>query len=155
MTISQQTRSIEEQRLDVFAGRWSNSGRVLHGPFGPGGEVIGETGYRWDIGGKWLVHVSRLELPGLGAYEVHGGVAFDSRTGKYDAYAVNSLGNLLVYEGDWTDDATLVFTLVYPKPGSARVIYRILADGSFEMASEKASGEGGYEPYFELGFVRS
>lgn len=151
-----QSRSAEEDMLDFFVGDWSNFGHVSPGPFGPGGSTTGETSYRWDVGDKWLLYVSHLELPGLGRYEVQGGVAFNSRVGKYDAYAINNLGNLLVYEGEWTDDAALVFTLVHPKSrGSARVIYRKLSDGSFKMISESASEEGKFVPYFETSFVAS
>ena len=151
-----QSRSAEEEMLEFFVGDWNNSGHVSPGPFGPGGPTTGQTSYHWDVGGKWLLYVSRLELPGLGGYEVHGGVAFNSRAGKYDAYAINNFGNLLVYEGAWTDDATLVFSLVHPKShGRARVVYRKLPDGSFKMTSENASEEGKFVPYFETSFVRS
>ncbi len=128
--------STEEQRLAFFLGTWSNSGQVSPGPFGPGGSVTGETIYHWDVGGRWLLYTSRLNLPQMGAYEVHGGVAYDSQAAKYAAFAVNSLDNLLVYDGEWTDDVTLVFTLVHPPPvGRARVIYRKLPNGSFTMTS--------------------
>lgn len=153
--MSQRSRSAEERMLEFFAGDWSNSGNVLPGPFGPGGSVTGETSYHWDVGGKWLLYTSRLELAGLGEYEVHGGVAFNGRKGKYDAYAINNLGNLLVYDGEWADDNTLVFTLVHPEPSSARVIYQKLPDGSIKMLSENASEEGKFAPYFEINFVRS
>ena len=153
--MSLQPRLEEEEMLGFFVGDWNNSGYVLPGPFGPGGPTTGETCYHWDVGGKWLLYVSRLELPGLGAYEVHGGVAFNVRVGRYDAYAINSLGNLLIYEGEWTDDATLVFTLVHPRSqGGARVVYRKLSDGSFKMTSGSASGEGEFVPYFETSFAR-
>ncbi|MBN1580295.1 MAG: NUDIX hydrolase [Anaerolineae bacterium] len=54
---------------------------------------------------------------------VHGGVAFSKQNRKYDAYAVNTLGSLLVYEGAWadqehpSDDAKLVFR--WRDPGAA------------------------------------
>ena len=154
--MSSQPRLAEEEMLGCFVGDWNNRGQVLPGPFGPGGAATGETSYRWDVGGKWLLYTSRLELPGLGGYEVHGGVAFNSRVGKYDAYAINSLGDLLVYEGEWTDDATLVFTLVHPQSaGGARVVYRKLPDGLFKMTSENTWGDGELAPYFETAFVRS
>jgi hypothetical protein len=151
-----QSRSAEEERLEFFVGEWTNSGHVSPGPFGPGGLVTGGTSYRWDVGGKWLLYVSRLQLPGLGGYEVHGGVAFNARAGKYDAYAINNLGNLLVYEGEWTDDATLVFTLAHPQSrGRSRVVYRKLPDGSFQMTSESASEEGEFVFYYETSFARA
>ncbi len=154
--MSLQTRSAEEGLLEFFVGDWNNSGHTPPGPFGPGGPTRGQTSYNWAVGGKWLLYISRLELPGLGSYEVHGGVAFNSRAGKYDAYAINNLGNLLVYEGEWTDSATLVFTLVYPgSRGRARVVYRKLPDGSFTMSSENASEGGEFVPYFETHFDRS
>jgi hypothetical protein len=151
-----QSRSAEEEKLAFFVGEWTNSGRVSPGPFGPGGPVSGGSSYRWDVGGKWLLYVSRLQLPGLGDYEVHGGVAYNSRASRYDAYAINSLGNLLVYEGEWTDDATLLFSLVHPQSqGRARVVYRTFPDGSFTMTSESAPEKGDFVPYFETRFVRS
>lgn len=153
--MNSQSRAEEEKMLEFFVGDWVNSAQVSPGPFGPGGPATGETSYRWDVGGKWLLYVSRLQLPGLGAYEVHGGVAFNRQAGKYDAYAVNSLGNLLVYEGEWSDEATLVFTLVHPQArGRARVVYHKLPDGSFRMTSESAPAEGEFVPYFETTAAR-
>ena len=158
--MNSQSRSPQERMLDVFVGDWNNTGQVLPGPFGPGGSVTGETRYHWDIDDKWLLYTSRLDLPDLGKYVVHGGVAFSKQNRKYDAYAINTLGSLLVYEGAWadqehpSDDATLVFTLVHPPPrGRARVVYRIRSDGSFKMMSENRSPAGKYVPYFETNFV--
>jgi len=151
-----QSKSVEEEMLEFFIGDWSNSGHVSPGPFGPGGPTTGKTSYHWDMRGKWLLYVSRLELLAMEGYEVHGGVAFNGRVGKYDAYVINSLGNLLVYQGEWTDDATLVFTLVYPKSQRrARVVYRKLPAGSFKMTAENASEEGKFVPYFEIVFDRA
>ena len=150
-----QSRSTEEEMLEFLIGEWNNSGHMSPGPFGPGGPVTGKTSYRWAVGGRWLLYISRLELPGLGRYEVQGGVAFNSRAAKYDAYAINSLGNLLVYEGEWTDENTLAFMLVHPPPRDrARVVYHKLPDGPFKMTSENASG-GRFVPYFEIDYVRT
>jgi len=150
------SKSVEEGMLEFFAGDWNNSGHVSPGPFGPGGPTTGKTSYHWDLCGRWLLYISRLELPGTEGYEVHGGVAFNDRVGKYEAYAINSLGNLLVYQGEWTDDATLVFTLVYPKSQCrSRVVYRKLPAGSFKMTAENASEEGKFVPYFETVFDRA
>jgi hypothetical protein len=154
--MNHQPRSAEEERLEFLVGEWSNSGHMSPGPFGPGGPAAGKTSYHWAVGDKWLLYVSRLELPGLGHYEVHGGVAFNPRIEKYDAYAINSLGNLLIYEGEWTDETTLVFLLVHPPPRDrARVVYHKLFDGSFKMTSENASEEGEFAPYFEISYVRA
>jgi hypothetical protein len=151
-----QPRFTEEEMLEFLIGKWNNAGHMSPGPLGPGGPVTGSTSYRWGLGGKWLLYISCLQLPGLGGYEVHGGVTFNSRAGRHDAYAINNLGNLLVYEGEWTDDATLLFSLVHPRSqGRARVVYRKLPDGSFTMTSENAPEEGDFVPYFETGFVRS
>lgn len=151
-----QPRSAEEKLLEFLIGKWNNAGRMSPSPLGPGGPATGETSYHWALGGKWLLYVSRLELPGLGRYEVHGGVAFNSRAGKYDAYAINSLGNLLVYEGEWVDGTTLAFMLVHPPPRDrARVVYHTLPDGSFRMTSENAAEGGGFVPYFEIDYERA
>jgi len=151
--MNSRSRSAEEEMFGFFVGDWNNSGYVSPGPFGPGDPVTGKTSYHWDVGGKWLLYISRLELPGLGDYKVHGGVAYNDRVGKYDAYAINNLGNLLVYEGEWTDDATLVFTLIHPQSQRrARIVYRVKSDGRFQMTSENESEEGEFVPYFETDF---
>jgi hypothetical protein len=150
-----QSRLAGEEMLEFLVGQWNNTGHMSPGPFGPGGPAVGETNYHWAVGDRWLLYISRLELPVLGNYEVRGGVAFNCQLGRYDAYAINSLGNLLVYEGTWTDDNTLVFMLVHPPPcDRARVVYHRLTGGSFKMTSENASEEGQFEAYFEIDYVR-
>jgi hypothetical protein len=156
MQMNRQRRSTEEEVLEFLLGEWKNSGHMSPGPFGPGGPATGETSYHWAVGDKWLLYISRLELSGLGRYEVRGGVAFNRQSHKYDAYAINSLGNLLVYEGQWTDENTLTFVLVHPPPRNrARVLYHRLPDGSFKMTSENASEEGAFVPYFEIIYLRA
>ena len=141
--------------LEFLVGEWTNSGHLLPGPFGPGGPVIGVTTHHWAVGDRWLLYTSKLDLPGLGPYQVHGGVAYSGRAGVYDAFAVNSLGNLLIYEGRWTDEATLAFFLVHPEPrGRARVVYHRLPDGLFNMTSENLSDEDAWLVYLELSYAR-
>ena len=152
--MSPDKRSPDEARLDCFVGEWTNTGTVFPGPFGPGGPVTGRTSYRWDLGNRWLLYVSRLELPGLGAYEVRGGVTYNRQANQYDAYAINNLGSLLVYEGEWTDKTTLVFTLVHPQPDSARVTYQEQPDGAIVMTSARASANGSFETYFVTDLTR-
>jgi len=148
--MNQPMKTPEEEMLDIFEGTWKNTGHMITGSFGPGGKITGTTSYSWEIGGKWLQYTSRLELPGLGYYEVQGGVVFNHQTGKYDAYAINSFGNLMVYQGDWSDDTTLVFTLIHPAPvGSARIVYQKHPDGTIRMYSDRKIENSGFETYFE------
>lgn len=149
-------KSDEDMLLDFFVGEWQIKGRLLPDSASPGGPSDGSVTYRWDVGDKWLLYVSRQDFPGLGMYEVHGGVAFNVQNGKYDAYAVNSIGYLLVYEGEWSDEDTLVLDLVYPEAiGGARIVYRKLADGSISMSSENQTEEGGFRAYFEAVLTRA
>ncbi len=153
--MNQQVMSPEEAMLNLFLGKWQNTGQLAPGPFGPGGKISGYTIYDWGVGGKWLQYTSRLKLPEFGNYEVQGGVVFNSQTGKYDAYAINSQGTLMVYQGEWVNDTTLIFSLTYPTPtGSARVVYHKLADGSVRMCSERKIESGDYEAYFETVMVK-
>jgi hypothetical protein len=145
----------QEERLEFFVGNWKNAGKIMPDSFGPGGDVTGTTSYVWTVGGKWLQYNSILELPGMGNYEVQGGVVFKPQTKKYEAYAINNMGALMVYEGDWVDETTLVFLLTYPIPaGRARIVYHKLADGSIQMKSEKLQEDGEFETYFETNMVR-
>lgn len=145
-----------KSRLDFFLGNWRNQGNLLPGNFGPGGEISGSTFFHWGVGEVWLLYTSQLDLPGLGAYEVHGGFSYSQQSGKYQAYAVNSLGNLMVYEGLWQDENTLVFTLTNPGvEGNGRVIYSRQENGSIKMRSERRVAEGDYEVYFETTMQRS
>ena len=152
--MSPDKRSPDEAKLDCFVGDWVNTGSVSPASFGPGGPVTGETSYHWDLGNRWLLYTSQLELPGLGAYEVRGGVAWNPNANRYDAYAINNVGSLLVYEGKWTDDTTLVFTLVHPQPGNAQVTYQRQPDGAIVMTSARASTDGSFEPYFVTDMAR-
>ncbi len=148
--MDQQIKTPEEEMLDIFVGHWQNTGHLTPGPYGPGGEITGTTSYGWGVGGKVLQYTSHLELPGMGSYEVQGGVVYNNQTGKYDAYAINSLGALMVYQGEWTGDTTLVFTLTYPIPaGGALVVYHKLPGGSIRMCSDRKTGSDEYETYFE------
>jgi hypothetical protein len=148
--MNQQDISPQEAMLGIFVGNWQNTGQLAPGPFGPGGEITGTTSYSWGVGGVWLQYSSLLELPGLGGYEVQGGVSINRQTGKYNAYALNSLGNLMVYQGEWINKTTLIFTLTYPPPaGRARVVYHKLPGGSIRMCSDNKTESGDYETYFE------
>ena len=121
---------------------------------GAGGPISGTTDYGWEMNGKWLLYTSRLDLPVVGPYEVRGGVSVRSAGDRYDAYAVNSLGNLMVYEGQWSDETTLIFALTHPTPGRARAVYRVLPDGSVQMCSEQKDEKGHFVPYFETELAR-
>jgi hypothetical protein len=153
--MGQRPRAAAEERLDFFVGDWQDAGHAQAGSFGPGGATTGRTMYRWRVGGKWLLYTSHMDIPGMGSYVVHGGVAFNGQTGQYDAFAINNLGNLMAYEGTWTDQATLVFTLIHPPPGGrSRVIYRTLSDGSMRMRSEQRTDSGDFRAYFETEMTR-
>lgn len=155
VSVRKPSREPEEERLSFFAGDWQDSGQALPGPFGPGGATHGRTTYRWQVGGKWLVYASHMAIPGMVTYEVHGGVTFNNQTGRYDAFAANSLGNLIVYEGVWTDRTTLVFTRTHPPPvGRSRIVYHVLDDGAIHMSSERVTEGGGYEAYFQTKMIR-
>ncbi len=150
-----ESRALEEARLDSFVGNWQNTGTVYPGRFGPGGPSTGATTYRWDLDGRWLVYDSRLNLPGMGVYQVQGGVSYDRQAGKYRAFAFNNLGVLLVYDGRWEGDSRLVFDLVHPPPeGGSRVVYIQNLDGSIQMNSETSTDGVNYQPYFETTLSR-
>jgi len=143
-------KSPQVDRLDIFIGQWKNAGQVIPGPFGPGGEISGSTSYYWGVQGKWLQYISRLELPGIGKYEVQGGIAYNTQSEKYDAYAVNNMGALLVYEGEWVDETNLVFILLHPTPaGTGRICYEILPKKSIRMRSDSLAENGDFETYFK------
>lgn len=143
-------RPSELARLDFLVGEWSSFDRMYPGPAGAGGTSQGTASYRWDVGGGWLLYDFRSTLPGLGPYAVHGGVAHDAAGGTYQAFAVNNLGNVLLYEGAWADDKALVFTLTYPERQAAtRVSYLKGPDGTVTMTSERPDADGGPERYFE------
>lgn len=141
--------------LEFLVGEWRNTGQVPQGAFGPGGLVEGKTIFHWGVGNEWLLYLSRLLLPGLGEYEVQGGFNFDPETTKYQAFAVNNLGNMMIYDGEWVDEHTLVFTLINPgSEGSGRVLYIKQAQGSVIMRSEHKTENGVFAVYFETTMQR-
>jgi hypothetical protein len=145
-----ENRPAEEARLDFLLGEWNSSDRTYPGPHGSGGASEGAASYSWRVGGKWLLYDFRTNLPGLGLYEVHGGVTYEPGSGKYRAYAVNSQGNVLLYRGAWEGDGTLVFTLIHPeRQEDHRITYTKLSDGTVRMTSERPTEGGFREVYFE------
>lgn len=141
--------------LEFLVGKWRNSGQVHEGVLGPGGPVEGQTIFHWGVGDQWLQYNSHLTLPAVGDYVVHGGFNYHSQTSTYQAYAVNSLGLLMIYHGEWQNDETLVFTLVnQDKQGSSRIIYIKQPLGSILMRSESLAADGDFEVYFETLMTR-
>lgn len=153
MTVNS-ARSTDAALLDFFVGNWKLAGQVLPGRFGPGGPTQGATVYQWELGSMWLSFQSQLSLPGLGNYEVNGGVAYDGRRRSFQSFACNSMGILIVYDGLWEDPDTLVFTSTYPEPNQARVFYRKLPGDAILMRSEQADSSGAFETYFETTLTR-
>ena len=146
----------KDRLLDAFAGDWRNSGIVHPGRFGPGGSISGETNFRWQLQARWLCYDSRLELPGMGAYQVQGGVGPNEPAGLHRAWAANNMGNLLVYEGRLEDGTRLVFDQIHPpSPQRARVIYTLPGDGRLLMSSETSADGVTYTPYFETTMTRN
>jgi hypothetical protein len=135
-------------------GNWQSAGQIYSGPFGPGGASTGTTTYHWELNGKWLMYTSSLNLPGLDAYEVRGGVAYNPKSQKYDAFAFNNLGALLVYDGYWEDESRLIFNRTHP-PGRSRAVYIKLPDGKIQMNSENSQDGVSYEAYFETTLSRA
>jgi hypothetical protein len=147
---AESTRPPEEVKLDFLLGDWTSSDRTYPGPQGPGGESQGSASYRWEVGRSWLVYDFQTEIPGMGPYAVRGGAAYVPAQGKYVAYSVNSFGALLLYDGAWEAEDTLVFTLVYPRHHpDTRISYTMRPDGTVRMTSERPAEEGGRELYFE------
>ena len=135
--------------LDGFVGNWRNSGIVHPGRFGPGGAISGETRFHWQMQGRWLCFDSRLHLPGMGEYQVQGGVTPDDG-GGYRSWAANNLGNLLVYEGRLQESNTLLFDQVHPAGAQrARVVYVLQGDGRLLMRSETSADGAAWSTYFE------
>lgn len=148
-------RLAEELRLDFLLGDWRAAGVVHPGRFGPGGASTGTTSYRWELDDKWLLYTSRLLLPGLGLYEVRGGLSHDSNAGLYHAFAFNNLGILLIYTGAWESETRLVFTLTHPPAlEKARVVYVKSPDGSVQLISESSVDGVTYQAYFETTLSR-
>ena len=148
--MTDQNKQFALQKLAFLEGSWVNTGNVAAGPFGPGGAVSGSSVYRWDIGNSWLMYKSELNLPGFGAYEVSGGVSFDSKRSSYIAFAANSMGNLLIYDGSWENSSALIFLQVFPLPlGLARVRYQRTGDETVQMFSDRMSEAGDFVTYFE------
>jgi len=138
------------QKLAFLEGSWVNIGNVAAGSFGPGGAISGCSVYSWNINNTWLMYKSELNLPGFGAYEVTGGVSFNSQRSCYIAFAANSMGHLLFYEGNWEENSSLVLMQVFPLPGGlARIRYQKSDENTIWMFSDRRPKSGNFETYFE------
>ena len=144
-----------EAILDAFIGEWCNSGIVHPGRFGQGGSIRGRTRFCWQMQGRWLVFDSRLQMPGMGEYQVQGGVTPDA-DGSYRSWAANNAGNLLVYTGRLGAGRVLVFDQVYPQDSrQARVVYTWPGDGTLQMRSEASTDGRTWSTYFETSMTRA
>ncbi len=151
-----QAETQEERLLDGFVGDWVNSGVVHPGRFGPGGSVSGQTAFRRQLHGRWLCFDSRLQLPGMGAYQVQGGVTWDAADDCYRSWAANSLGILLVYDGRLEAGRRLVFDQIHPpSPQRARVVYTLGADDRLHMSSQTSADGVTFTTYFETTMTRA
>lgn len=148
-----QNQQFALQKLKFLEGSWVNTGNVAAGLFGPGGASLGSSVYSWNINNTWLMYKSELTLPGFGIYEVRGGISFDSKKSCYIAFAANSMGNLLIYDGSWEANSRLELMQVFPLPGGlTRVRYQKSDDGTIWMFSDRKTEAGNFETYFETTF---
>jgi len=140
----------ELSKLEFLIGDWRSTDRSYPAQGMEAGTSHGLAVYHWDLGRSWILYLFRTSLPGMGAYEVHGGFTYDPRVKLYKAFAANSLGLLMVYDGDWETEDKLVFSLIHPQvQPDTRVSYQKLADGKVQMRSERPAEGGGRELYFE------
>jgi hypothetical protein len=145
-----------DARLDFFVGEWTSRNVHHASPFGPAGTSTGTARYQWAMDGVWLQYESRFDVPGLGPYEVRGGVAVDLRVAGYRAFAYNSLGVVVEYVGDWESETRLVLTAVrsMPVPGT-RVVYEQRSDGTVLFLAEREAEGGSWVAYFESELTRA
>lgn len=143
-------QNLELSRLDFLCGEWDSTDYSYSQPCGETTLSAGTASYHWDLRGKWLLYKFQTQLPGIGNYQVHGGFTYDSSSGKYKGFAINSLGLLMVYDGAWVSEAIIVFSLVYPQlQPDVRVSYTLHTGGKVQMTSERPAANGGREIYFE------
>jgi hypothetical protein len=151
-------RPPELERLEFLAGRWRlhplPPGSPVPAP--PAGEAAGEITYRWRPGTLWLSFDLAAALPGLGPYEVSGGVSFDPGERAHVAYAVNNLApRLIEYRGQWRDEATLVFDSVGAGERRSRVQYVRRGDGGVVFSASESPDGRAYHTYFEALLTRA
>ncbi len=139
--------ALPDERLAFLVGEWRTTNRMYEN--GHTTESVGTARYRWDLDNTWLVFESRIGGEKSGHYEVRGGVA-RLPAGGYRAFAYNSLGFLIVYEGAWEGDTRLVFTALGTEAGKgSRVAYEKLATGGVRLLSQRQLPDGSYFTYFE------
>jgi len=143
-------QNFELSRLEFLCGEWCSTDYSYSQPGGEAALSAGTASYHWDVGGKWLLYKFQTLLPEIGNYEVHGGFTYESSSGRYKAFAVNSLELLMVYDGAWESDVKIVFSLVHPQvQPDVRVSYTQHPGGKIQMTSERPAANGGREIYFE------
>jgi hypothetical protein len=155
-------RSRDLERLDFLAGHWYLHPRApvvpSSSPSAPAGAgAAGEVHYDWHPGNLWLSFILSATLPGVGLYEVSGGVTFEPQSRAYVAYAVNNLApQVIEYRGRWKDRATLVFDSVGARGGKlARVQYARRPDGNVVFSASESPDGNAYHTYFEAVLSRT
>ena len=120
-------------------------------------ESGGQAVYRWAPGNVWLSYEFRADLPGLGPYELHGKISFDSTSGKYMAYVFNNLApRMMEYRGSWTSDRTLVFDSASKGARGTlqRTTYTKEPDGRVRLTNSESADGANYKSFFEALFTR-
>jgi hypothetical protein len=82
----------EQQRLEVFLGKWTQVGEAQASPYGPAGKLTSTDTFEWLPGGFFMLH--RWEAR-QGAIEIKGTeiLGYDARKRVYTSHFFDSFGN--------------------------------------------------------------
>jgi hypothetical protein len=145
----------EHRALGMWIGSWSGSGEMKPGPFGPGGAMTWNEECEWFHGSAFHVVCRSEGTSPMGPSKGLGIIGYNSYTGKFTHYAVDSAGWAGYAEGTrsgetWTyfseevmGDVTYMtkYTVTQESPSEVSFTWAVSADGgtSWDVLMEGTS----------------
>jgi hypothetical protein len=96
-------RGVEQERLEIFSGRWRSEGTLGGGAQSPGAKTTTQEEYEWLPGQFFLHHRGVMRL-GEQSLESTAIIGFDSATRSYRLHQFDNFGYARLYEGEVDGD---------------------------------------------------
>jgi Protein of unknown function (DUF1579) len=138
----------EQQRLQVFIGKWINEGHTVASADAPSVKILTSDVYEWMPGGFFVLHTAygRIGDIDVGGVEI---IGYDAATKTYRTHFFDSQGNIssqeLATSGDtwkWSGEQTRC-TAVFTDQGKTQTAHH-----------ERLDEQGNWVPSMEVILIR-
>jgi hypothetical protein len=138
------------EQFGFVVGDWRGTFKAYATPAMPTAfEAPASMSARWGPQHAWVDSEANTEIPGLGPYNARVLVAFDSQSGTFDSFVINTFRTSARYTGR-VDGKKVVFVgtigretqrVTYENAGADRLLFRV---------EESRDGGQSYQPHSEI-----